>query len=273
MRHHRRVPVVWPVHRLRLRIRISRRPRRHAAGALRRQRRRGGDFLCRRRCARGGRAVPFGNHRGHWQIGGRHNGVASNRRDAAPRPGEVVGAAGGRGYCLAPHQHLRHHRVGHWLAVIAAQKIVGFASPLCEQRYSRPGKRSSTRARPTRGSGRLDFRFFRDRDRHRSGPPIQPPLHFALDIMGELSGAGLGEVHAVAGAQPANLALNVGAGLGIAAVLVDEAVPNIDIDDARLIGPASVEVVEKRDVGGRFLSAQRRQPHPEHRYAGTSSAP
>src|SRR5258707_5089034 len=115
---------------------------------------------------------------------------------------------------------------------------------------------------------RLYFRFFRDCHGHWSGPCTQPTLHFTLNIMGKLSGSGLGEVHAVPAAQSPGLAFNIGARLSVAAVFVDEAVPYVDIDDASFIGPASVEVVEKRDVGSRFLPAQWRQPHPEHRYSG-----
>src|SRR6516165_450619 len=122
-------------------------------------------------------------------------------------------------------------------------------------------------ARSASGGGRrLDFRFFLDCHGHRTGPHGQPTLHFALDIMGKLSGSGLGEVHAVSGTQSSGLTLNVRARLSEAAVLVDEAIPHIDIDDARLIGPAAIEVVEKRDVAGRFLPAQWWQPYPEHRY-------
>src|SRR5260370_3273534 len=86
--------------------------------------------------------------------------------------------------------------------------------------------------------------------------------------MGKLSLPGLGEVAPVSGAQPAGLAFEIGAELRVAAVFVNEAVPDIDIEDACLVGAAAVEVVEKRDVGGGFLPAQRWQPHPEHRYPG-----
>jgi hypothetical protein len=57
---------------------------------------------------------------------------------ATPRRGtdEVVRRAGA--VTASPDQHLRHHRVGRQLAIIAAQKI-GFSSPFCGQRYSRPG--------------------------------------------------------------------------------------------------------------------------------------
>src|SRR5262249_23007661 len=110
---------------------------------------------------------------------------------------------------------------------------------------------------------RIDFRFLRDCYGHGSSPGTQTTLHLALRIMGRLAGAGLGEVDAIAGAQAPYLTFNIRAGLSIAALLVDEAIPYIDIDDARLIGPAAIQLVKKWDVGGRLLPTQRRQSHPE----------
>jgi hypothetical protein len=62
-------------------------------------------------------------------------------------------------------------------------------------------------------------------------------LDMAFSLMGKLSGSGLGEVHAVAGAQSSGLTLNVGARLSEAPVLVDEAIPHTDINDASLYRP------------------------------------
>src|SRR5215475_2034111 len=78
--------------------------------------------------------------------------------------------------------------------------------------------------------------------------------------MGKLSRPGLGEIHPVAGAQPAGLALEIGAELRVAAVFVNEAVPDIDVDDACLVGPAAIKIVEKGDVRRSFLPAQRGNP-------------
>ncbi len=117
------------------------------------------------------------------------------------------------------------------------------------------------------GAGRRGLRLVGghgDRDRPRG----QPAIDFLLDEMRQLARAGLGEVHAVAGAQPPCLALEVGAGLGEAAVLVDEAVPDVDVDDARLVGAAAVELVEERDVAGVAAGAHRGQADPEDRNAG-----
>src|SRR3989442_77725 len=72
---------------------------------------------------------------------------------------------------------------------------------------------------------------------------------------------------AAARAQPADLPLEIRAGGGEAAVLVDEAVPHVDIDDAGLLGAAAIEVVEINHFGGRTGAADRRQADPEHRRA------
>ncbi|EJW09533.1 hypothetical protein A33M_1207 [Rhodovulum sp. PH10] len=86
--------------------------------------------------------------------------------------------------------------------------------------------------------------------------------------MGELAGAGLGEMHAVRRAQAADLAFDVGAGGGEAAVLVDEAVPDVDIDDAGALGAAAIEIVEIAEIAHRAGAAHRRGADPEHRHAG-----
>src|SRR5262249_58143577 len=49
--------------------------------------------------------------------------------------------------------------------------------------------------------------------------------------------------------------------------LVDEAVPDVDINDPRLLGPATVELVEIGGIGTRLGAALRRQTDPHHRNA------
>src|SRR5262249_11844011 len=49
---------------------------------------------------------------------------------------------------------------------------------------------------------------------------------------------------------------------------VDEAVPDVDIHDSRLLGPAAVELVEIGGIGARLGAALRRQTYPHHRNAG-----
>jgi hypothetical protein len=89
-----------------------------------------------------------------------------------------------------------------------------------------------------------------------AGSIWQPALDLALDIVGELPRAGIGEIHSVVGSQPPGLAFDVGTELGIPAILVDETVPDIDEDDDGLVGPAAIEFVEKRDIQGGLVLAQ-----------------
>ena len=45
--------------------------------------------------------------------------------------------------------------------------------------------------------------------------------NLTLDVMGELPGTGIGEVHAIVGSQPPGLAIDVGTGLNIPTILVE----------------------------------------------------
>ena len=62
--------------------------------------------------------------------------------------------------------------------------------------------------------------------------------------MGELAGAELGEIDAVAGAQAADLPFVVRSLRIVTARLVDETVPDIDVNDSCFLRPATVELVE-----------------------------
>ena len=88
-----------------------------------------------------------------------------------------------------------------------------------------------------------------------------------LDVMRELAGAGLGEMHAVARPQQAGLPFEIRAARGEIAALVDEAVPHVDIGNPGLFGMTAIELVEIGDVGGSAGAAERRQSDPKHRHA------
>jgi hypothetical protein len=85
--------------------------------------------------------------------------------------------------------------------------------------------------------------------------------------MGKLAATGLGEVHAVASAQASRL-VKIGTRLGEAAVLVDEPVPHVDIDDAGFVGAAAVQIVQEWNIDRRATGPQWRQADPESRRAG-----
>src|SRR4029079_6470252 len=46
-----------------------------------------------------------------------------------------------------------------------------------------------------------------------------------------------------------------------------EAVPDVDVDDAGVLGAGAVEIVEVAGVGGRGRAADRRHAHTDHRHA------
>ena len=167
---------------------------------------------------------------------------------AARRPGEIVGAAGRRRHRLA----LDQHAVGDGIAM---------------RRTARRRRRAARRNCPASRSAAPPAR-----------PPAAPPIcrrpapapparpaapparavahvaaHFALDIMRELARAGLGEIDAVARAQPAHLAFIVGAVGRVFAGFVDEAVPHVDIVGAGALGARAKEIVEIDRVGGRVV--------------------
>ena len=64
-----------------------------------------------------------------------------------------------------------------------------------------------------------------------------------LDIVPKLLRAGLGEIHAVISAQPARLSFKIRPVLDIAPLIVNEAVPNIDIGDTGFVGARAVKLV------------------------------
>ena len=57
-------------------------------------------------------------------------------------------------------------------------------------------------------------------------------------------------MHAVGGAQPADLPFKVGPLHCIAALVIDETVPDIDIGDARLFGAPAIQVIEVAHIAG-----------------------
>src|ERR1700722_2141537 len=85
--------------------------------------------------------------------------------------------------------------------------------------------------------------------------------------MRQLARAGLGEINAVIGAQPADLALEVRALLQEAAGFVDKFVPDIDIGDAGLAGGIAVQRIQEQNIGGRPGAANRGQSDPQHWHA------
>ena len=74
-------------------------------------------------------------------------------------------------------------------------------------------------------------------------PCSRRPAQVVLCIMGELQRAGVGEMHPVAAAQPANLAFEIRALHCVLSLIIDEAVPDIDIGDTGFIGSSAIKLV------------------------------
>jgi hypothetical protein len=85
--------------------------------------------------------------------------------------------------------------------------------------------------------------------------------------MPKLDRASLGEINAVARPQAAGLALEIRPIGRKVSVLVDKAVPDVNVDDASPFGVVPVKIIEIGDIGRRLRSADRRQPAPEHRHS------
>jgi hypothetical protein len=65
-----------------------------------------------------------------------------------------------------------------------------------------------------------------------------------LCIMGELQRAGVGEMYPVAAAQPANLAFEIRPLRSVASLVIDEAVPDVDVSS-----PPSPPAPDKARLG------------------------
>src|SRR2546430_1882955 len=123
---------------------------------------------------------------------------------------------------------------------------------LKEKRRGRCGGGGWGRGAP-RGTARLCVRrlragVHRKRQRNRCASVGDAALDLALHVVSKLAGAELGEIHAIGRAQSPCLPFVVRPLGRVTAGLVDEAVPNVDINDARLLGSAAVELVEVRRI-------------------------
>ena len=178
------------------------------------------------------------------------------------RPGEIVGATGRRLYRIAAAEYARRDRIGFLLRrmIAGAQQLAALAAADRAKRNDRTDGR-------LRSLGRRRCLFFRSGQGDRHDTIGQHPAQVVLDIVGELLGAVFGEMHAIIGAQPAGLSLEVRALLGVVALLVNEAVPDIDIGDAGFLRAGAVKLIEVTHVARRLGAADRRHSHPKHRHA------
>ncbi len=180
-----------------------------------------------------------------------------------PRPRKIVGTAGRRGNRIAAAQHLRGGGIGSLRrgTPVGADELVAVGIGCSRQRQNGTGDRT----RP--GSTRVGRRFVRGRQRHRRQAVRQNAAQFTLDVVCELERTVSGKVHAIVCAEPARLTFEVGTLKREVSLVVDKAVPDVDVNDTRLLRTRSIKVVEIAHVGGRLGAADRRQADPQHRHA------
>ncbi len=185
----------------------------------------------------------------------RHGGrgdcrIGADGGDAPARPGEIIGAAGGNRQGIAFLQGFGRglgRRLFLLEVVRASGQFVGVASVgEGSERHGRSGER--TRRRSARRRRARDARLFLQRlhSRQRNGlrRHRRDALDLALDVMRKLARAGLGEMNSVARAQTPVLTLEIGALEREAALVIDKAVPDVDIDDAGFFGAGAEQFVE-----------------------------
>jgi hypothetical protein len=163
--------------------------------------------------------------------------------DFAARPGKIVGAAGGRRQRFTLDERTCGERIDCGRARSrAAEQLIG-AHVGSHQRQDRSRKRAR-RGLTRHGIGIRRRRLGRKCDRR--GTRGEQPRDLALDIVGELARAGLSEIHAVIGAQLADLAFEVRALLQEATGFVNKAVPDIDIGDAGVAGRIAIKRIQEQ---------------------------
>ncbi len=116
------------------------------------------------------------------------------------------------------------------------------------------------------GRSRFRRRHWR-RQRHRRDMGRHHSPQFAVDIACDLHRARLGKMHAIGGAQSANLPFKVRALDGIASLVIDETIPDVDIDNSTFFGALAVKLVQVAHIAGRFRAADGGQSHPDNRHA------
>ncbi len=89
------------------------------------------------------------------------------------------------------------------------------------------------------------------------------PPQFVVDIAREFHGSGFGEMHAIRGTQPTNLAFEVRTLHGVTSLFVDKAVPDIDVSDAGFFSALAIKLVEIAHIAA-SISVPRMAGSPTH---------
>ena len=172
-----------------------------------------------------------------WRRGASHRRL--NRSwfdiDRATRPAEIVGPAAPRRDRLALGD-----RAGDGCVRGGSDAAKQFFRGNARERERHDWSRYWPFGRTARLGGRRlrgGIEWDRQRDRELVAHDL---IDFAFHIVRKLAGAELSEIDAITGAKPTNLAFVVRTLRRVAAQLIDEAVPNVDVNDPRLVGPAAI---------------------------------
>src|SRR6516162_385173 len=200
-----------------------------------------------------------------WRVRRQRNRLGRNlaRRiciASGTRPRKIVGAASRRYQgCTAAHD-LRRNRVGRGLCGVAlrANEIAALTAADGKWQY---------RADIWPGAGRSrHWRRFRTGQRHRHYLARHHSAEITVDITCEFHRTSLGEMHAVSCAQPTGLAFKVRTLAGIASLIIDKAVPNVDVNNPSLFSALAIQSVQIAYVAGRPSATNRRQSDPNNRH-------
>ena len=161
-------------------------------------------------------------------------------------PSEIVRASGRGRDRFSCTQHARDGRIGGARKSFrrsSQQDLFRTTARHCK-RHHWSSLRPNRRIRLASGRARRLIGGHRQRD----GNPAEAALDFALDVKRKLAGAELGEMNAIPGAQSANLSLIIRLAASLAG-LINEALPDVDIDDPGLLGPGWPGYRNRRSAG------------------------
>src|SRR3954470_452251 len=174
-----------------------------------------------------------------WHRGASHRRLNRSRLeiDRAMRPAEIVGPPTPRRDRLALGDRAGDGCVRGGSDAAAKQFFRSNALGCKRHDWSRCWPLSRT---ARLGSRRLRGGVEWDRQRDRKTLVAHDAIDFAFHIVRKLAGAELGEIDAIPGAEPTNLTFVVRTLRRVAARLIDEAVPNVDVNNPRFVGPAAI---------------------------------
>ena len=196
------------------------------------------------------------------RIRGRGIGCAGRLRRrpiSGPWPAEVVGAAGNRFDRSPFDEHARSNPVIRRLRWCSSPQELPDRPGGLRERHHGSGYRPAGRCRG--GLGRFLW------NQRPARPLIEQADQIPFHIVRDLARAGACEVHTIVDAQPAALTVERRPEHRELVVFPDEAVPDIDVVDAKALRLLAQDLVDVLQIGRQARNAHRRQPDEEDRHA------